>query len=139
MGISLKFSARSDIWGSLASSLCLVHCLATPLLFAVHAGHVHGHHTHPFWWGLIDLFFIAISFMAVYWSTKNTSKNWMKWVLWISWTFLAFIILNEKLEWVPLAEALIYIPSIALVVFHLYNRKYCQCGGSECCTPTLKD
>ena len=131
---TIKIRSISDLLGSTASTLCLTHCLVTPFLFAAHTGHVHGHHTHPFWWGLIDIFFIGVSLLAVYWSTKNSSKRWMKFALWISWAMLAFIILNEKMELVPIAEALIYIPSIALVVLHLYNRRYCQCGNEMCCS-----
>lgn len=130
---SIKITQQSDFWGSMASGLCLAHCLATPLLFAAHTGHVHGHHNHPFWWGLIDLLFIGISFIAVFWSTKYSSRQWMKWALWISWTMLASLILNEKLEMVPVVEELIYVPSIALVALHLYNRRYCRCGDQGCC------
>lgn len=131
---ALNFNARSDIFGSTASALCLVHCLATPFLFAAHTGHVHGHESSPFWWGLLDIVFIAISWFAVYWSAKNTSKNWMRYSLWISWVFLAFVILNEKFELLHLAESVIYLPSLVLVGLHLYNRKYCNCSNDECCT-----
>ena len=124
---------KSDILGSVASSLCLAHCLATPFLFVAHSGHVHGHHTHPFWWGILDMLFIGISLDAVYWSAKNTSKKWMRYALWFSWAFLSFVIINEKLGIFHLAEEIIYFPSIALVVLHLYNRKYCQCSNEDCC------
>ena len=130
---TIDFNAKSDIVGSAASTLCLAHCLATPLLFAAHTGHVHGHSSHPVWWGILDLLFIGISLMAVYWSTKNTSKRWMRYALWFSWVLLAFVILNEKLGMVHLIEEMIYVPSVALVGFHLYNRKYCQCGNEDCC------
>ncbi len=131
--ISLKY--RSDILGSAASALCLAHCVATPFLFVAHSGHVHGHHTHPFWWGILDLFFIAISFIAVYWSVMNTSKNWMRYAMWVSWGALAFVILNEKIGAIHLVEEMIYIPSLALVGLHLYNRKYCRCDDENCCVP----
>jgi len=41
--------------------------------------------------------------------------------------------LNEKLQVVEIAEAFIYVPSIALVILHVYNRKYCQCIDEDCC------
>jgi len=131
---SINLRAKSDIYGSTASTLCLIHCLATPFLFAAHTGHIHGHHTHPLWWGLLDLLFVGISLIAVYWSTKNSSKRWMKYALWFSWGLLAFVILNEKLGMIHLAEAVIYIPSMLLVVLHLYNKRYCQCAREGCCT-----
>ncbi len=138
MSISIEFNQRSDVWGAVASALCLVHCLASPFLFVAHTGHVHGHHSHPFWWGLLDVLFIIISFLAVFWSVKNTSRNWMKYALWTSWALLTASILNEKLQLVPLAEAFTYIPSIALVALHLYNRKYCKCREEDCCSNTKK-
>lgn len=124
-----------NLWGSLTSGLCLAHCVATPFLFTAHAGHVQGHHSHPHWWGFLDIFFIALSFFAVFYSVRNTSKYWMKSALWLSWALLAMIIVNEKIQLMPLAEAFIYIPSIALIVLHLYNRKYCQCK-EDCCVDT---
>lgn len=132
---SIQLRSRSDLYGSAASSLCLIHCLATPLLFAAHGGHVHGHHGSPVWWGAIDIIFIVISMVAVYWSSKNSSKQWMRVALWISWALLAFVILNEKFELIHLAEAAIYFPSLALVGLHLYNRRYCKCADQECCAP----
>ena len=126
---------NSNILGSLSSSLCLAHCLATPFLFAAHASHVHGHHSSPFWWGTLDSLFIAISFIAVRWSVKNTSKKWMKYALWVSWSLLAFVIVNEKMSIISLPESVIYIPSVALVGLHIYNRKYCSCVNDKdsCC------
>ncbi|MEP3210818.1 MAG: MerC domain-containing protein [Maribacter sp.] len=130
-----KLSDHPNIWGSFASGLCLAHCVATPFLFAAHTGHVQGHHSHPQWWGFIDILFMVISFLAVFWSVRNTSKYSMKVALWISWALLAMTIVNEKLELIGLIEAFIYIPSMALIVLHLYNRKYCQCE-KECCAST---
>ena len=132
---AINLNRRSDLIGSAASTLCLIHCLATPFLFAAHAGHVHGHHEHPLWWGTLDILFIGISLGAVYWSAKNTSKEWMRYALWFSWVFLAFVIINEKLAMVHLAEEVIYVPLVALVVLHLYNRRYCQCADETCCAP----
>jgi len=129
----IRIRSRSDIFGSLASGLCLIHCLATPLLFAAHTGHIHGHHSSPEWWGLIDILFIEISLFAVYWSAKNTSRQWMRIALWISWALLAFVIINEKFGFMHLSEWVIYFPSLSLVGLHLYNRKYCRCAEETCC------
>lgn len=130
---------KSDLLGSLASGICLIHCLATPFLFVAHLGEV-GHHMHsdqhhgasPFWWQMIDIAFLLVSFGAVYWSAKNSSKKWMKIALFISWTALALVILNEKLELFHWVEELIYLPSLSLIGLHLYNRRFCQCENDEC-------
>ncbi|WP_299765368.1 MerC domain-containing protein [uncultured Dokdonia sp.] len=134
MDKAFNLKPKANILGIAASSFCLVHCLATPFLFVTHAGHVHGHHSHPFWWGILDSLFIVISLFAVYWSAKNTSKNWMKYALWISWVLLSFVILNEKVGLIHLMEEAIYVPSLLLILLHLYNRKYCQCANDQCCT-----
>lgn len=130
---ALYIQNRSDLLGSAASALCLVHCLATPFLFVAQAGHLYEHAASPLWWGGLDLFFIAISLIAVYWSAKTTSKKWVAYGLWVSWALLTFVILNEKFELMHMAEAVIYFPSLALIGLHLYNRKYCRCDNDGCC------
>ncbi|MEL6534976.1 MAG: MerC domain-containing protein [Bacteroidota bacterium] len=135
-GNSLTQSKRKpDTLGALASGLCLIHCLATPLLFVAHAGVADHHHAEsPVWWGLIDVAFLLVSLAAVYWAVKRTSKNWMKRALSASWLTLAFIILNEKFEGFHLAEAWIYLPTVSLVFLHIYNTRYCYCEEDGCCT-----
>lgn len=120
--------------GIIASVLCLIHCLATPFIFVVQAGVLAYENSHRQLWGLLDLVFLIVSLLAVWWSGKTTSKPWIRLTLWISWIFLVFIVLNEKLTLFQLAEEAIYIPSLALVLLHLYNKKYCKCKGDECCT-----
>lgn len=129
----LQITSKSDMIGAMASSLCLVHCLATPFLFVAHAGLANHGENHPFWWGLLDVIFLVISFAAVWWTGKTTSKKWMRNSLWVSWTILALIVLNEKLSFLPILEEAIYAPTIALVFLHLYNRRYCHCGDDHCC------
>ncbi len=123
----LLSGGKSDLLGALASGLCLIHCVATPFLFAAHAG-LHAHHAEsPMWWGLIDSVMLIVSLVAVLWAFRNSSIAWVKIALSVSWLFLAAIILNEKLEAVHLAEAWIYVPALSLIILHLYNRRYCQC------------
>ncbi len=129
---------ETDIVGAAASGLCLLHCLATPFLFIAQAGSVVHHAESPSWWNLIDVLMLIVSLFAVYWAVKNTSKQWIKYALSASWIFLALIILNEKFEGFHLVEELIYIPTLSLVLFHLYNRKYCNCKDEECNTPPNK-
>ncbi|MBS9463945.1 MerC domain-containing protein [Flagellimonas sp. 389] len=125
---------KSDIIGALAGSLCFVHCLATPFFFVAQAGLAIDEASHPWWWGTLDILFLAISFFAVYWSTKNTSKSWIKCVFWSLWILLAVIVLNEKLEIGHLMEEVIYLPTLGLISLHFYNRRYCRCEDDNCCT-----
>jgi hypothetical protein len=124
---------KPDILGTFASSLCLIHCVATPFIFIAQSCTVTCCEATPIWWKSIDYIFLVVSFFAIYWSTKTTTINWMKPMLWLSWLGLVFIILNEKLELISLVESAIYIPAIALVILHLYNRKYCKCETEKCC------
>ncbi len=129
----VNIKSRSDIIGATASTLCFVHCLATPFLFVAQAGLAVGEELHPWWWGTLDIVFLVISFLAVYWSAKHSSKRWMKYALWLSWIALTFIVLNEKAALIELREEAIYVPALGLIFFHLYNRKYCTCGKEQCC------
>lgn len=132
---SMTFTQKSDLWGALASGLCLVHCLVTPLIFVAKACSVSccKSGSTPAWWGAIDYAFIIISFFAIFWSVKTTSKSWMKYALWASWAALCFVLVNEKMSWIPLSEQMIYIPSIGLILLHIYNLKYCRCKEDSCC------
>lgn len=129
--ISIK--KRTDTLGAIASSLCLIHCVATPFLFMAQATSVTCCDTPPLWWRIMDYIFLLISFFAVYRSTQTTSSSWMKPLLWLSWSLLCFIILNEKASLFSIPEYFIYFPAFALIVLHLYNKKYCQCNTTNCC------
>ncbi|MEO0875926.1 MAG: MerC domain-containing protein, partial [Bacteroidota bacterium] len=126
---------ESDIVGAAASTLCVIHCMATPLLFVVQSSTVTDCASiGPGWWNAIDYLFIGITFFAVYYSVKTTSQQWMKYALYGSWVVLTILIFNEKFHLLPLAEMWKYGAAFTLVGFHLYNRKYCQCADEECCT-----
>ena len=124
---------KSDSVGAWASGLCLIHCIATPFLFVAQTCSATCCASAPGWWSAVDILFIGISGIAVYWSAKNTSENWMKYALWGVWLALVFVIANEKLGWLPLFGGAIFLPAIGLIFLHLYNRRYCQCATDECC------
>jgi len=132
---ALKLQLKSDAIGALASAICLIHCIATPFIFfsaaGLHASKPHG--DSPLWWGMIDVVFLIVSFIAIFWSGKTSSKDWMKYALYFSWIVLALFIIMERLGDIHIAESLIYIPALGLIGLHLYNQKYCQCRGESCC------
>ena len=117
---------KPDNVGAIASTLCLLHCISTPLIFIAQAGSLNCCSAPPTWWKLIDILFVIISFFAIYNSTRTSSSKLMKASLWFFWFLLFFIILNEKIAWLSLNENLIYFPALALTVLHLYNRKHFQ-------------
>lgn len=124
---------KPDILGTFSSTLCLIHCVATPFLFLAQTCTPSCSNETPGWWGKIDYFFLIISFFAIYWTVKSTTINWIKPLLWLSWMLLFIIIINEKVALLPIPETLIYIPSISLITLHLYNKKYCNCNNDKCC------
>jgi hypothetical protein len=129
----INFTSRSDIIGATASAMCFIHCLVTPFLFVAYSNTEIIEDTHPWWWGILDIVFLVISFFAVYWSTYNTSKQFLKYTFWTLWMLLALIIINEKWEIAHIAEVFIYLTTLGLVFLHFYNRRYCQCEDDKCC------
>lgn len=125
---------RPDTFGVLASMLCVVHCLTTPVVFFASTCSVHHEYLSiPKWWMNLDFLFLFVSLVAIYRSTQTTSKKIMKPALWASWFLLSFLIVNEKMTLLNLPEYFTYIIATALAVLHLYNLNYCQCKDNSCC------
>lgn len=133
MKLTLK---KSDRIGVLASALCMIHCVATPFIFIAQCTTTCCD-VAPDWWIWIDYFFLTISFFAVYHSSQNTTKKFIKSALWISWSLLFVTIINERLLLIHFPHALKYIAGSLLVILHLYNQKYCQCKQDKCCANNL--
>lgn len=128
----MLFKLKSDTLGAVSGSLCLIHCLATPLLFAFKICTVCREYTTSDLWEKLDFVFLLVSFIAIFYSAQQTSKLWMKISFWVSWALLSLCLLNEKMEWFFVSEFLNYIPAIALIFLHLYNRRYCSCKTDAC-------
>lgn len=125
---------KPDNIGALASSLCMIHCFATPFIFIAQSCTATCCATAPVWWQWIDYLFLAISFFAIYQSTQTTTRKWVTYALWTSWITLCAIIVNERIVFVNLPKAVTYIVASALVILHLFNLKYCKCKTDTCCT-----
>ena len=115
---------KSDFFGVMSSTLCFMHCLLTPVLFVI-----------PFWWKGMNFVFVAVSLLAVYFSSKNTSRSIMKPLLWIGFFLLSFCIINEEIGFFHLPEIITYFAAINLAGLHVYNLKFCQCDDDQCCPP----
>jgi len=124
---------RPDIIGAIASTLCIVHCVATPFLFLAHACLPGTCQSTPDWWKNIDYLFLIISLFSIYHSTKTSGSKLLKPLLWLNWCLLFLFIMNEKLGLFSASETIMYITAISLAVLHLYNLKYCQCENDKCC------
>ena len=130
MNISLR---KPDTIGAIVSTLCVVHCLLTPLLFVAQSYTATHSHEAPFWWKNLDYLFILISIIAVYESTKKSTNKLIKAGLWMNWIMLFLLILNEKLVWIELDEIITYCVALTLSMLHIYNLNYCQCETENCC------
>ena len=125
---------KPDSIGSIASMLCLLHCLATPFIFITQACTMSCCAGAPTWWQSIDYIFIVISFFAILRSTQTSSNKMIKIALWTTW-FLFFIsIINKTIGLFYVNPNFTYATGIILASLHLYNLKYCQCENDTCCT-----
>jgi len=125
---------KSDTAGAIASVLCVIHCLITPIIFIAHTCSQGACEMAPSWWKNIDYVFLLVSFVSVYRSTQTTTSKLIKPLLWGSWTLLFALILNERLQLFLIAETITYFTAMALALIHIYNLKYCQCKTDKCCT-----
>ena len=129
-----KLALSHDSIGIIASSLCMIHCIGTPFLFIAKACSTACCADTPLWWQAIDYVFLFISFIAIYYTTKNTSNKWIAPSLWLSWFILSLTILNHSFQLINLPNNFIYFPAALIIVLHFYNLKYCNCQEKECCT-----
>ena len=114
----------TDFYGIITASLCLLHCISTPLII-ISSSYLISEFSmlHTFWKGL-DYVFISISFFLVYFSAQFTKLKMMKFLFWGSWFILFVLIINEKTEYIQLSEYLTYLAASILSLLHFYNLKY---------------
>ena len=130
MKLIIKYS---DYVGASASGLCLIHCIATPILFLSQASLISISNEMLFLWQSLNFLFLAISFIAIYYSVKNSSNSYVKILLFLSWLILSCLILIELFEILSIAEFYTYIAAISLSILHIYNLNYCRCEDDSCC------
>ncbi len=128
-----RITINYDGIGIITSTLCAIHCIATPFLFLVKACSFSCCSEAPIWWTMFDYIFLMISFIAIYFITINLNVKWLNISLWTTWIILLFTILNQSFEIVSLPKYFIYIPTSLIIILHLYNLKYCKCKNDSCC------
>ena len=82
-----RFTARydSDVIGILSGSLCLIHCIVTPVIFMSQLFSTAYGNEAPLWWGTVDILFLIISFIAIYYTVTNTNRKWVTYMCWTCW------------------------------------------------------
>ena len=120
--LSKRSSSNSFLrWiGIGGSSLCLLHCIATPILVSIFSVSFtkifHG----------LDLVFIGLAVVGVVFSSKKATKNWIQRGLWIA---LVIFGIGLFLERYYSRAHLVHIPSsIALIIFNIFNLRSSRCG-----------
>lgn len=115
-------SLYADYAGIIAAVVCLIHCLAAPLMLGAAAhGHTHTHehvadgpwYLHRGW----DFVFLSIGLFAVWYSSRHSHRRWMNRLLWGSFGFLALSVLLEASG--EIFRYLVYLSSLVLVTAHL--------------------
>ncbi len=129
---------KPDAIGSLASTLCLIHCVATPFIFITQACTMSCCAEAPIWWQAMDYIFIIISFFAILRSTQTSSNKTIKILLWSTWFIFFVSILNKTIQLLSLNINFIYVIGTILALLHVYNLNYCQCKDENCCVNKTK-
>ena len=129
---------NSDHLGILSSTLCLTHCILTPIFFLYQveiSNQIVGSTT---FWQSLNYFFLLISFFAVNRSIKISSNYLIKIFMLISWFLLSGLILNEQLKLFSVPEFFSYFAAVCLCSLHVYNLNYCRCEYENCCNNSSK-
>lgn len=111
-------SELSDVLGMGSAFLCLLHCIAAPVLMGFGAS-IHEVHSsfflHEFW----DIIFLVLGFIAVYFSARHSKSTFLKVLLWTTYlSLLCAVILHHSS---PVFEYLMYAASIVLIIAHTLN------------------
>ncbi len=100
-----------DVVGISAAILCLIHCVAFPLLMIVPLGISH----NPF----IDLAFLVAGAMVVYRILKKTRIKWLKALFAVSLLLISVSVFADMIFEIHLP--LIYFGAAGLIAGHLIN------------------
>lgn len=113
---NLKKYNIADFVGITSSIICLVHCIATPLLIAFGVGFM----TNPFF----KYLFLVISFVSIFKSTEYTTNMKNALFFWISFFgFLFSTLFQENYHWLHYVG---YFFAILIITGHILNIKHCR-------------
>lgn len=108
--------SRSDLVGIGSATLCVAHCLLTPILISMAAAYG--------WWPGLSYLFVLVSFYAAFETSQHSvGSPWLS-LIWISFTLLFVSVLFEDgYAWL---EIIGYLASAGLILGHLFNIRYCK-------------
>ena len=111
-------SRKLDFIGIIASTVCIIHCLLTPLVVILFSEVVKEKYEY------INFLFLAISLVSVVLSVKTTNHQVIKVLLIYFWIQLSVGLLFEELNFV--FSILMYFAAVGLIATHIWNIKYCK-------------
>jgi len=111
----------ADFIGIASSSICLVHCIATPLLIAFGLKLF----TEP----AFTYLFLILSFVSIFKATEKITTTKIALLLWVSfWGFLFSTLFHEEYEWLHYTS---YLFSVLIIIGHILNIKHCKSCKNE--------
>jgi len=113
---------KADYVGILGSVLCILHCIAMPML-ALGSSLGHDHHEHIGFISL-DYFFILLNLIAVYFATREHKSLLVRVLLWSALSIFAVSLIFEERS--IIFQWLGYFGSALLIIGHLVNLYFCQ-------------
>jgi len=126
----LRLRLLADYGGALSAGICLVHCVAGPLLLA--------------WWGRQpetdngDLIFLLLGVGLAVPATWRLSNWRLRGALWLGLTLFAITMLLA--DRYPPLEYVQYAVSAGLIATHLLNLKHCRrCLARTAASPSQAD
>jgi len=114
-------SRKADYIGITGSVLCIIHCLATPILLMTSAL-LRNDAVRTSYLSL-DYLFIGINIAAVYFATRHAPSR-IRTLLWGFLSLFAVALLLEDVS--EIFEYLAYAASTGLVLTHLANLRFCR-------------
>jgi len=137
MKLKAILDARSDYIGIISATICLIHCIIVPIIFAYYV-HDHSSHSHSFGSGVegshghhhlgsfgffkVDFIFLAIGLVAIIFSSRHTSSKWIRFMMWTSYVILVCSVLMEEVN--IFFQVTLYAASVGLILAHVFNLKH---------------
>lgn len=117
-----KININSDLIGISSSVLCIIHCLALPVLFVTggFAG-VDAHAAEGFHW--MDMAFAGIALLAAFFTGRHTHRKYIRKLLTAGWLmFMAGVLLKGD----GILHYLMHAGSLVLIATHVHNLIICR-------------
>lgn len=103
----------SDYLGIISSLFCLIHCLLTPVILSFQMMYFRNAASFE----VFEYIFLSMSFVAVYFSSRNYKNVLGKGIMWITFSVFALSVLVHDF----LPAYISYVASILLIFLHFLN------------------